>query len=99
MRNPLVNANRVDMVVDGIKAQMDFGPLKRRPLSLSLSFHLSLSGFLLRVTSVRPTTANVVFPAEEIALSADKSEREIERAGDALEGGSVQMMALKFWDF
>ena len=29
MRNPLVNANRVDMVVDGIKAQMDFGPLRK----------------------------------------------------------------------
>ena len=56
----------------GIKAQMDFGPLKRRPLSLFPSIFLWLSS----PSDFRPTTtANVVFPAEEIALSADKSER------------------------
>ena len=52
---------RADVETDTIKGQMDFGPLK--------------AGRGRRRLGFRPSRVpNVVFPAEEIALSGDKSD-------------------------
>ena len=77
MCKTLVNANRVDMAAGRHKGPNGLWAFEEKA---SLSLFPSIFLWLSSPSDFRPTTtANVVFPAEEIALSADKSEREIER--------------------